>query len=119
MKKLLIFLMILIPLVVIFIVNVTVDIVAGVVTISVDNVVLDHDSYIANINESFKLNAQIEPEGASDKTIIWSSSDENIATVDEEGNVIFHAFGAVDITATSGDGLKKDSCSNMYALSKS
>ena len=110
MKKLLIFLMILIPLVVIFIVNVTVDIVAGVVTISVDNVVLDHDSYIANINESFKLNAQIEPEGASDKTIIWSSSDENIATVDEEGNVIFHAFGAVDITATSGDGLKKDSC---------
>ena len=39
MKKLLIFLMILIPLVVIFIVNVTVDIVAGVITISVDSVI--------------------------------------------------------------------------------
>lgn len=110
MKKLLIFLMILIPLVVIFIVNVTVDIVGGVVSISVDNVVLDYENYVANINEPFKLNAKVQPEGASDKTIIWSSSNEAIATVDEEGNVTFHAFGAVDIIATSGDGLKKATC---------
>lgn len=110
MKKLLIFLMVLIPLVVIFIVNVTVDIVGGVVSISVDNITLDYENYVANINEPLKLNAKIQPEGASDKTIIWSSSDETIATVDEEGNVIFHAFGAVDIIATSGDGLKKASC---------
>lgn len=110
MKKLLIFLMVLIPLVVIFIVNVTVDIVGGVVSISVDKVVLDHDNYVANINEPFKLNAKVQPEGASDKTIIWSSSNEAIATVDGEGNVTFHAFGAVDIVATSGDGLKKANC---------
>ena len=64
--------MILIPLAVIFIVNVTVDIVGDIVTISVDKITLDVEDYEANINDSFKLNATVYPEGASDKKILWS-----------------------------------------------
>lgn len=110
MKKFLIFLMILIPLVVIFIVNVTVNIIEGVVEIAVDNIVLDTEYHVANINESFKLHAEVYPTAATDKTIVWKSSDESIATVDEDGNVTFLNFGSVDISATSGNGIKSSSC---------
>lgn len=51
----------------------------------------------------FWLNATANPEGALNKTIIWSSSDESIATVDQTGMVTTLAPGKVIITATSQD----------------
>ena len=37
--------------------------------------------------ETVKLNATVEPDTAADKTLIWTSSDETIATVVQDGNV--------------------------------
>ncbi|MBP3338077.1 MAG: Ig-like domain-containing protein [Lachnospiraceae bacterium] len=51
----------------------------------------------------FWLNATANPEGALNKTIIWSSSDESIATVDQTGMVTTLSPGKVMITATSQD----------------
>ena len=47
------------------------------------------------------LTAGIEPVEAYCQDVVWSSSDEAIATVDENGNVQAHAIGKVTITATS------------------
>lgn len=46
-----------------------------------------------------KITATVLPENAVNKKIVWSSSDETIATVDQEGNVTAIKTGQVDITA--------------------
>lgn len=110
MKKLLIFLMVAIPLVIILIVNLTVDMVIGSVSISVERISLDKTYIEANIDETISLNATIYPENASNKEIIWESNNSDVAQVDVNGNVTFVGFGTGYITATSADGGKTASC---------
>jgi len=57
----------------------------------------------------YRLKATILPENATDKSIVWSSSDESIATVDD-GQVMYLSNGTVTITATTNDGNKKAEC---------
>ncbi len=56
------------------------------------------------IDESISLDASVIPEAASDQTIIWKSSDDTIASVDENGKVTGHKPGTATITATTKDG---------------
>lgn len=54
---------------------------------------------------------QITPSKATDQSVIWSSSDESVAIVDEYGNVYPQGNGTCDIIATAADGSKvKSSC---------
>lgn len=48
-----------------------------------------------------KITATVSPENATVKNLIWSSSDESLATVAREGTVTVHKAGQVTITATS------------------
>lgn len=50
------------------------------------------------------LIATVKPEGAKDKSLTWSSSDESIVTVDENGNVKALKEGKATITVTTKDG---------------
>jgi len=59
--------------------------------------------------EQLQLEAVMLPEENTD-TLSWSSSKEEVATVDENGLVTAHSAGSVKITATSGSG-KKATCS--------
>lgn len=56
------------------------------------------------VGESKILQANIFPEDASIKDVVWTSSDEKIAMVDEAGEVFALSPGKVKITATSQDG---------------
>ena len=60
--------------------------------------------------DSFVLNAAAVPSDAFDTTIYWSSSDENIVSVDENGNLTGIQPGTATVTATSDNG-KTASCS--------
>lgn len=53
-----------------------------------------------------QLTAAVAPENADIKDVTWSSSDESIATVDENGLVTGIKAGNADITATTKDGGK-------------
>ncbi len=53
-----------------------------------------------------QLTAAVEPENADIKDVSWSSSDESIAIVDENGLVTGIKAGNADITATTKDGGK-------------
>lgn len=110
MKKLLIFLMMAIPLIIIIVVNLTVNVVSGFVAISVDSISLNQTSIEAKIEETASLQALILPKNASNKNVIWQSTNEEVATVDLNGNVTFVGFGKGYITATTVDGNKTASC---------
>lgn len=63
-----------------------------------------------NEGETLQLNATVFPTNASNKSVIWSTSNSHIATVNSNGLVTAIAPGTATITATTTDG------SNLSAL---
>ena len=78
--------------------------------IAVESIALDQTKATLNIGESIALKATVLPENASDKTVGWSTSDKNIATVDGNGLVQAVGEGQAIITATTKDGQKTADC---------
>lgn len=72
--------------------------------IQVLNVIVTPESYSLQVDETLQLTATLSPENASNKAVTWISSNENIATVDENGLVTSITSGNVIITATCNDG---------------
>ena len=56
------------------------------------------------VGDTLTLTATAKPEYAADKTVTWRSSDETVATVDENGLVTAVAVGTATITAKANDG---------------
>jgi len=55
-------------------------------------------------NTNVQLTVDVKPNNASNKTVLWTSGNENVATVDSNGNVLAVSSGETIITATSVDG---------------
>ena len=72
--------------------------------ISVTGVTLDRTELHLIPNETAVLTAAVLPADATDKTITWSSSNPNTATVDDNGKVTAKAGGTTIITVTTTDG---------------
>ncbi len=64
-----------------------------------------------------QLSASIEPQAVEDKSIIWSSADETVATVSESGLVNFVGVGRTVITATSKIDQSKQATAEVRVLS--
>lgn len=110
MKKLLIFLMMALPIVAILVLNLTISVVRDTVSIPVQNIELQEETVISNIGESYALKTTIYPINATNKTLVWESSDTSVVQVDMSGNLFFVGFGSAYITVTSLDGNQKASC---------
>lgn len=72
----------------------------SVSSITIDPMVIDK----AVVGDKIQLEATVLPENADDKTVTWSSSNENAATVDADGLVTITAPGTAVIAATANDG---------------
>lgn len=57
--------------------------------------------YVMTNGKKFKLKPSVRPNDANNRKVIFASSDESIATVDQNGNVRLLSDGDVTITATS------------------
>lgn len=62
------------------------------------------------VGDKVRLNVIINPENANNKNFKLESLDENVAIVDEQGNVIAKSYGKARIMATSEDGGFTDIC---------
>lgn len=70
-------------------------------SIPITEVKLDKTSLEISMGQEIQLVAEVMPDNATNKKIIWSTSDPEIATVDEKGNVTGVDEGFVYITAAS------------------
>jgi len=73
------------------------------------NIILDKEKIDMLAGEKTTLNVTIEPDYADNQELIWSSSDENIAVV-ENGEITAISGGTASIKATSMDGNKEAIC---------
>lgn len=72
-------------------------------TIYVSGITLDQTEISLTPGESSKLTATVTPPDATDASVVWSSGDENVATVDNTGKVTAVGKGETIITATTTD----------------
>lgn len=71
--------------------------------ILVSSISLSPSSVEDKEGEQIQITATVLPEDATNKVIHWSSSDENIASVDDSGLISLHKKGTAVITASATD----------------
>lgn len=68
------------------------------------SITLNRTELELGLSEQFKLEATVLPETADNRTVIWSSSNDKIATVDQKGRVTAIEKGQTQITAKTVSG---------------
>lgn len=81
-----------------------------------ESITLDAESAFLYIGDKKQLTATILPADASNQKVVWSSSDDTIASVDQEGLVTALKVGKVQITATAEEGALKAVCEVEVAM---
>ena len=76
----------------------------SVVPTLAESIALDKTEISLKANESAMLVATVLPESTTDKSVMWTSLNESVATVDTNGLVTAIAVGEAIITATTNDG---------------
>ncbi|WP_315109797.1 Ig-like domain-containing protein [Clostridium intestinale] len=73
-------------------------------TVFASEISLNKTSLSLNVGQTEDLIETVKPDNAENKNVTWSSSDESIATVDENGKVTAIKPGNVTITVKTTDG---------------
>ena len=76
----------------------------------VTSVTLDKTRLTLDVGGSDTLTATVKPDNATNKAVTWSTSNENVATVDQNGNVKAVGAGTAIITAVSDGSGKTATC---------
>lgn len=77
--------------------------------VHVTSVSLDQSSLELAVGETYEFIATVLPENATNKELIWSSSDESVLTVND-GVITAIKEGKATVTVKSKDGFKSSSC---------
>lgn len=65
------------------------------------------ESLMMNVNSTYQLLAEIKPSHATDREMVFTSSNTEIAEITDSGLIIGKTPGAVDITVSSSNGVSK------------
>ncbi|WP_416324532.1 polysaccharide lyase family 8 super-sandwich domain-containing protein [[Eubacterium] hominis] len=90
---------------------------AIVVTVDVkpESITLDQTTISLTRNEKATIKATVLPDDAIDPTLTWTSSNEDIASVDQNGTVVANKVGQVSIKAETVNGLSAECIVNVTA----
>ena len=83
--------------------------------VQINKINLSLDKTTINKNETANLKIEILPEEAKDQKITFSSSNPNIISVDQSGNIFGVSSGEATITATAENGVKGSITLNVYS----
>lgn len=72
---------------------------------SVDNIILSTNAYEMKVDETYTISYTIYPSNLQKTKLEWKSSNEAIATVNQEGVVTAISSGQVNISAVSSNGV--------------
>lgn len=78
-----------------------------IVDVEVQDIVLNISKVTLTIGDKQQASVTFEPENATNKTVTWSSSDESIATVSEDGLITAIAEGSTTIMVTTANAISK------------
>lgn len=123
MKKMIIALILLIPLIFMFTVFSVVQVSSLQVNIPVNGIEIKNDETtiyidIATYKNDKKLNVSVSPLNAANKKYSFVVSNENVATVTDDGVIVAKSVGTTKITTVSNDGGYKDSVNVVVESSK-
>lgn len=76
----------------------------------VTGVTLDRSSIIVSLNDTERLNATVTPSDATDKSVVWTSSNWNVVDVDSDGVITGRMVGTATVSARTADGGFTASC---------
>ena len=79
-------------------------------TVAVESVSLSASSANLTVGETKTLTATVLPANATDKSVVWSSSNSTVASVNQNGVVTANEVGNATITVTTNDGAKTATC---------
>ena len=79
--------------------------------VAVTGITLSKSKLTLLVGDSKRLSANVLPSNASNPDVTWSSSDDSVAEVDENGEVTAVSAGTAKISAASEDGGYQDFCS--------
>ena len=75
-----------------------------------ESITLNKSAMSLYIGDSEQLTTSFFPESSTDKTILWSSSNESIVSVNSDGVLTANALGSAVVTAKTRDGGKQAEC---------
>ena len=79
--------------------------------VKVESVSLDRTALELKVGEAKSLTASVKPENATDRGVVWASSDEQVASVSDKGEVTALKAGSATVSVTTKDGGKRAECS--------
>lgn len=71
--------------------------------VQVERLVLDRTSLSMKVGDTDQLSVEVFPAEATDYSLVWSSSDEQVVSVDTSGTVTALAAGEAVVTVSAGD----------------
>lgn len=86
------------------------EVAVTVTAVKVTGVSLDKTETQLTVTGTTNLKVTVAPENASNKKLVWSSSDEKIARVNQDGTVSAVAVGTATITVKTEDGAFTATC---------
>lgn len=84
------------------------EILSAISVVPVESIVASTNYLSINVGETRQITYTIIPANATDKTVVYSSSDNSKLTVDQEGNIRAVASGDFMITLTCSNGVSTD-----------
>lgn len=78
--------------------------------VAVTGVTLDKTTISLEAGQTAQLTATVQPGNADNQAVTWSSSDNNVVSVDATGKITANAKGSATITVTTADGGKTATC---------
>ena len=91
---------------------------SGSSTVSVTGIVLTPSTWKMKVGDTKELEATVTPTNATNKNVVWTSSDTSVATVNANGVVTGISPGTATITVTTIDG-NKSATSKITVLANS